>query len=62
MVENPKGPLTQLGSGLIRKHKTRLEKLDRDRLYSLLRIFTNYERISFTTFTPGANTIKHLRS
>jgi hypothetical protein len=44
--------------GLIQKHYSRLEKLARDKLSSLLLTSVNYGQKSFITLTPGANVIK----
>jgi len=39
----------QVGSGLTRKHETKLDSLDRSKHSSLLRTFINYGRKSFKT-------------
>jgi hypothetical protein len=48
----PERSFTQVGSGLICQHKTRLEKLARDKPSGLLLIFINYGRKKFYNIRP----------
>ncbi len=43
---------TRVGTGLTRKHDTRLERLARDKNSSLLGTFVSYEEIMFDEYGP----------
>ncbi len=46
-----------IASGLAHKHKTKLEKLARDKHSGSIRIFVNYGVKSFVTLGPDCNNI-----
>ncbi len=56
--EAPERSFTQVGSGLTRKHYTRLERLAKDKHSSLLQKSVNYGQKSIITLAPGPKVIK----